>query len=97
MTSAPASVSWSWITSTSSGPMPAISNAARDASTVAPGVSSIGSHGLCTSNAPSRLVRTVVARRYTGVSVYRVASSAGHNTTAAAPSSGLQNMYCVSG
>ena len=28
-----------------------------------PAVSSIGSHGLCTSNAPSRRVRTVVARR----------------------------------
>ena len=28
-----------------------------------PAVSSIGSHGLCTSNAPSRRVRTVVAFR----------------------------------
>ena len=45
ITSAPASVSCSWITSTSSGPIPAISYAARDASTVAPTVSSIGSHG----------------------------------------------------
>ncbi len=51
------------MTSTSSGPMPAISYAARDASTVGPTVCSIGSHGLCTSNAPSRRVRTVVARR----------------------------------
>ena len=50
-------------TSTSSGPIPAISYAARDASTVGPTVSSIGSHGLCTSNAPSRRVRTFVARR----------------------------------
>ena len=63
MTSAPASVSWSWMTSTSSGPIPAISKAARDASTVGPTVSSIGSHGLCTSNAPSRRVLTVEARR----------------------------------
>ena len=69
ITSAPASVSCNWITSTSSGPMPASSNAARDASTVGPGVCSIGSQGLCTSNAPSCRVRTVVARRYTGVSV----------------------------
>src|SRR5207302_1839083 len=43
MISAPASVSWSWMTSTSSGPIPDASYAAREASTVGPGVSSIGS------------------------------------------------------
>ena len=63
ITSAPASVSCSWMTSTSVGALPAISYAARDASTVGPTVSSTGSHGLCTSNAPSRRVRTVDARK----------------------------------
>ena len=38
-----------------------------------------------------------MARTYTGLSVYLCAMSARHMMTAAAPSSGAQNMYCVSG
>ena len=42
-------------------------------------------------------VRISLARTYTGLSVNLCAMSARHMITAAAPSSGAQNMYCVSG
>ena len=51
------------MTSTSSGPIPAFSYAARDTSTVGPGTRSSGIDGLCTSNAPIRRVRTSEACR----------------------------------
>src|SRR5829696_1549096 len=52
MTSAPASVSWSCTTSTSSGLRPASSYAARDAYTVGASTCSTAAHVECTSCAP---------------------------------------------
>ena len=63
MTSAPDSVSCTCATSTSSGPMPACSNAAAAASVVADGADSIGIDGLNTSNEPKRRVRNATDRR----------------------------------
>src|SRR5439155_8940131 len=97
MTSAPLSVSWSWAMSTSPGPMPAASNAACAASTDGLGARSGASHELKTSKDPNRLERTTVERTYTDFEVYRDASSARQTTSAAPPSPGEQNMYCVSG
>ena len=49
--------------STSSGPIPACSNAAAAASAVGEGADSIGIDGLNTSNEPNRRVRNATDRR----------------------------------
>ncbi len=85
-------MSWSWATSISSGPMPAVSNAAAAASTVAPSVISSASHGLNTSNVPKRRVRNSTALTSIGSSRSSRALPAEVSTTAAPPSLGEQNM-----
>lgn len=98
MISDPASVSWSWATSTSSGPMPARSYASREASTLGLSTGSpTGKDGLCTSNAPSLRLRREVERTRTGFPKYLWAWSARHITIAAAPSFGPQYMNWRSG
>ena len=91
-------MSWSCATATSCGPIPAISYASREASTVGLGACSpTGSDGLCSSNAPIRRLRSVQARTRTGRPAYLCAWSARHSTTAPAPSSGPQYMNWRSG
>jgi hypothetical protein len=50
-----------------------------------------------TSKDPNRRVRKATERTSTGRPAKRCAMSARHTTSAAAPSLGEQNMYCVSG
>ena len=64
MISAPDSVSWSWATSTSSGPMPGLARTRpAAASLVGDGADSSGIDGLKTSNEPKRRVRKATERR----------------------------------
>ncbi|CAB4589110.1 unannotated protein [freshwater metagenome] len=63
ITSAPDSVSCSCARSMSSGPMPAISKAAFDASTVGPALCSRAIDGANTSKLPKRRLRTTAAFR----------------------------------
>ena len=78
--------------------MPAISNAARDASTVG-GVSvrSSACDWLKTSNEPNGLVFTLTAFRKTGLRTSSFALSARHRIIAQPPSAGEQNMYLRNG
>src|SRR5438093_10665323 len=81
----------------SAGATPASSKAAFEAVTVGDGAATGARHGLETSNEPWCLVRMSAAFTSTGVRVYLCATLALHNTSAAPPSAGLQNMYLRSG
>jgi hypothetical protein len=74
--------------STSSGPIPACSNAAAAASAVGDGADSIGIEGLKTSKEPKRRVRKATERRWIGVRARDLARSARARTRATAPSPG---------